>query len=96
MIRVGSLLWSLIVAVAVSGLSLFYTQNNKAGYPFAAIYQTETGESIFNWTVFFADLIFWWLIFSILLVVVKNYLIDSYQDKEKEKEIKDQEKEIKD
>lgn len=37
----------------------------------------------FSWSLFIADLFFWWLIFSILLVLLKNSVFDSFQEEPK-------------
>jgi hypothetical protein len=80
MIRAFSLLWTLIVAVAITALSFYYINGETRGFPFAFAREVEVGGYLgfeYNtWTLIF-DLIFWWLLFSILWVVVKNYIFDS-------------------
>lgn len=42
----------------------------------ASSLQRGINPDYFNWLLFSADLIFWWLIFSILLVILMNYVFD--------------------
>ena len=90
MIKISSLLWSLLVALIVSSVSYFYiTREGSHGFPFRFVQEAtqsaaaalEIGakgyEKIsFSFLVFALDLLFWWLLFSIVLVVIKNYVFD--------------------
>lgn len=91
MIKISSLLYSLLAGLSVSGLSYFYINSTGShGFPLrfaqeatqsaSASLETSGGgvEKIdFSWLLFGLDLLFWWLLFSILLVVVKNYVFDN-------------------
>lgn len=90
MIKVSSLLWSLLVGLIVTGVSYFYINSNGShGFPFRFAQEaTQSASAVldagtkgfvkisFSTWVFILDLLFWWLLFSILLVVVKNYVFD--------------------
>lgn len=91
MIKVSALLWSLLAALVVAGISYFYLSTTGGhGFPFhfaqeatksaSAVIETDGviyQKVAFNYWVFALDLIFWWLLFSILLVVIKNYVFDN-------------------
>ena len=75
MIKVFYLFWTLLVAIAVTLVSFFYMQKGfLRGFPLG-FYNTERQNS-FIVLSFAVDLIFWWILFSILLVIIKNYIFD--------------------
>lgn len=83
MIKIFYLIWSFLGAVLVTLLSFFYLrEENLRGFPFSfaneiTLEASEGRRSLnFNIWVGIADLIFWWLLFSILLVVIKNYVLE--------------------
>ncbi|OGM57329.1 hypothetical protein A3A50_00895 [Candidatus Woesebacteria bacterium RIFCSPLOWO2_01_FULL_38_20] len=83
MIKVFYLIWSLLLALPITMLSFFYLRNgNLRGFPFSfakeiTIEASEGHRSLnFNIWIGLLDLFFWWLVFSILLVVVKNYVLE--------------------
>ena len=90
MIKVSSLLWSFLASLISSGLSYFYINAlGSHGFPFkfaqeatqSASASLETGvkavEKVkFSFWIFALDLLFWWLLFSILLVVIRNYVFE--------------------
>ena len=88
MIKVVYLFWSLLIGLFTTLLSYFYVRDESLyGYPlvyFRIIESAETtsnqliGQSLgkFSYLVFLLDLIFWWLILSAVLVIVKNYILD--------------------
>jgi hypothetical protein len=91
MIKVSLLLWTLLTGLITSGVSYFYVSDSLGhGFPFhfaqeatrsasAAITISEKAlpKVDFNFLIFSLDLLFWWLLFSILLVIIKNYVFDS-------------------
>jgi ribose/xylose/arabinose/galactoside ABC-type transport system permease subunit len=80
MLRVFSLIWTLIVSLAVVGLSFFYIRGDSRGFPFSFAKEiTNGGNASFhvNGYLLTFDIIFWWLIFSILWVVLKNYVFEN-------------------
>lgn len=81
MIRVFSLLWTLILAAIVTGISFFYLRGELRGFPFSFAngtidYNTGTRDFDFNFWLLGLDLIIWWLIFSILWIILKNYVFE--------------------
>lgn len=88
MIKISYLFWTLLLSILTSLLSYFYVREaNLHGYPFAYFKLKEAAGTAgnqligqfaqdFNYLVFGLDLFFWWLIFSTLLVIVKNYVLD--------------------
>lgn len=90
MIKISSLIYSLLAGLIVSALSYFYITNEGShGFPFRFVQEATQSASAsleagtkaffkisFNPWVFALDLFFWWLLFSILMVVVVNYVFD--------------------
>ena len=84
MLRVFYLFWTLVVSLLVTSFSFFYVSEEiKHGFPFTFAKSVENGVNggeillKFNvWTLLF-DILFWWLLFSILLIIVKNYVFES-------------------
>lgn len=90
MIKISALLWSFLVALIVSSVSYFYiTSSGSHGFPFRFAQEATMSASAaleigargyekisFSTLVFALDLLFWWLLFSIVLVVIKNYVFD--------------------
>ena len=81
MIRIYSLFWTLLVAVFITGLSFFYIRGDLRGFPFTfskqVIYQVDGNRFEFNVWSAALDVIFWWLIFSILWIILKNYIFEA-------------------
>lgn len=80
MLRVFSLIWTLIVSLAVVGLSFFYIRGDSRGFPFSFAREITNGVKAsfhLNGYLLTFDIIFWWLIFSILWLVLKNYVFES-------------------
>ena len=84
MLRVFYLFWTLIAALLVTGLGYFYLREvGRHGFPFA--FATEIENSLeggnlalsLNGCALVLDIMFWWLLFSILLIVFKNYVFES-------------------
>jgi len=74
-------LWTLIIAVTVTGISFFYPREDLRGFPFSfaqlIIDQTTgRGRYEFNFLLLGVDLIFWWVVFSVFLLILKNYVFD--------------------
>jgi uncharacterized ion transporter superfamily protein YfcC len=74
----------------ISGLSYFYVSGSLGhGFPFHFAQEASQSASAalmassalpkvdFNFLVFGLDLLFWWLLFSMLLVIIKNYVFDN-------------------
>lgn len=81
MIRIFTLLWTLLAAVVATGIGFFYINGEARGFPlsFARLYvdsETGVGSLSFNYLILIIDIVFWWLVFSILVVVLKNYVFD--------------------
>ena len=84
MLRVLYLFWTLIAALLVTGLSFFYISGEaKHGLPLTFAAEVKDGVSggeillkLNSWSLVL-DVIFWWILFSILLIIVKNYVFES-------------------
>ncbi|OGY25495.1 MAG: hypothetical protein A2Z11_03650 [Candidatus Woykebacteria bacterium RBG_16_43_9] len=81
MIRVLYLLWTLVLAIIITGISFFYIRGETRGFPFTFTKGTAeqisaNGVDINIWSVAL-DVIFWWLIFSILWIILKNYIFET-------------------
>ena len=81
MIRVLSLLWTLLIAIIVTLVSFFYLRGEARGFPFSfskgsAEQISANGVDINIWSVAL-DVVFWWLIFSILWIILKNYIFEN-------------------
>lgn len=80
MIRVLSLLWTLVLGIIVTGISFFYIRGEARGFPFT--FSKETGEQLditkfdFNIWSIALNVMFWWLLFSILWIILKNYIFE--------------------
>lgn len=80
MVRVLSLVWTLVAALLITGLSFFYiTNNSNHGYPFTFAKDiTETsglqGLLVNYWSAAL-DALIWWFLFSILWIILKNYIL---------------------
>lgn len=81
MVRIFSLIWTLILSLLVTAISFFYIREEKVGFPFSFATDTEgqgfagTGIEINFWSLIL-DIIFWWFLFSILWLILKNYVFD--------------------
>lgn len=81
MIRALSLIWTLTLSIAVTAVSFFYVrEDTKHGFPFSfarnEIAPDGSIEYMFNyWSVFF-DILIWWLLFSLVWIIVKNYVLE--------------------
>lgn len=82
MVRVLSLLWTLIFALLITAVSYFYiTDNIKHGFPFTFAREVVdgTGQAFLNinyWSVAL-DVLIWWLLFSICWIIVRNYILQT-------------------
>ena len=84
MLRVFYLFWTLITALIVTGLGYFYIRDEgRHGFPFAFATEVQDGVASgdlvlsFNALSLGANILFWWFLFSILLIAVKNYVFES-------------------
>lgn len=88
MIKISYLFWTLLASLFTTLLSYFYIADASLhGYPFAYYHLVEKSDTIsnmligqykgnVNYIILGVDILFWWLIFSTLLVIVKNYIFD--------------------
>lgn len=81
MIRISSLIWTLILSLAVSGLGFFYIREGMRGFPLAFAEEVEGGGLAgsgldANIWILLIDIVFWWFVFSILWIILKNYVFD--------------------
>ncbi|OGY26606.1 MAG: hypothetical protein A2Z24_02185 [Candidatus Woykebacteria bacterium RBG_16_44_10] len=81
MIRVLSLLWTLILAFIVTGISFFYVRGDTRGFPFSfskeIVDQGSVGSLHFTVGSLVLDAIFWWFLFSVLWIILKNYIFET-------------------
>ena len=81
MIRALSLLWTLLLAVIVTAISFFYIRGGDRGFPFSfsagTVEQIQAnGFQLNGWSVAL-DVIFWWLLFSMVWIILKNYIFET-------------------
>ena len=81
MIRALSLLWTLLLAVIVTAISFFYIRGEDRGFPFSfsegTVEQIQVnGFQLNGWSVAL-DIIFWWLLFSMVWIILKNYIFET-------------------
>ena len=80
MVRVISLLWTLALSIVVTGISYFYIQNvNSRGFPFYFTHEViasdgSTVTTVNYWSVAL-DVFVWWILFSMVWIIVKNYIL---------------------
>jgi ribose/xylose/arabinose/galactoside ABC-type transport system permease subunit len=81
MIRISSLIWTLILSLIVTGISFFYIRGETRGFPFSFSKEigeggfAESGFEVSSWSLVF-DIVFWWFLFSIVWIILKNYVFD--------------------
>jgi len=82
MIRIASLIWTLLISLLITSLSFFYIRGELRGFPFSFAKQVlDNGSGAllgydFNIWLLAFDIVFWWLLFSILVIILKNYVFD--------------------
>lgn len=81
MVRVLSLIWTLALSVAVSGLSFFYIHDEvKHGFPLYFVKDQLGVDGVtsynFNYWLLGIDILIWWLLFSLLWIIIKNYVLE--------------------
>jgi hypothetical protein len=81
MVRVLSLLWTLVLAILTTGVSFFYSQNDfKHGFPFSFARETVGDQGTltytFNYWSVVLDIFIWWMLFSMIWIIVKNYILE--------------------
>lgn len=77
MLRIFSLLWTLLISLIVCGGSYFYIRGEARGFPFSFLKEMETGNFHISFWFLIADIIIWWLIFSVLWIILKNYVFEN-------------------
>ena len=80
MVRVISLLWTLVLAILVTMLSFFYIQESiKHGFPFSFAQEAVAvdGTIAYNFNIWSIalDIIVWWLLFSLTWIIIRNYIL---------------------
>lgn len=81
MVRVLSLIWTLVLSFGVTSVSFFYVRDEiKHGFPFSFAKDSLTGDGTtsfsFNYWSVALDVLIWWLLFSLLWIIVKNYILE--------------------
>ena len=82
MVKALSLLWTLLLAVIVTAISFFYIRGEvKHGFPFTLArdsFNTDgtVGYHVNYFSVAF-DVLVWWVLFSLVWVIVKNYVLEA-------------------
>jgi hypothetical protein len=80
-VRILSLLWTFVASFVASTVSFFYLRDNgeKHGFPFTfakEVVVDGTAQLQYSIWSYLFDVIFWWFLFSILLIIIKNYVLE--------------------
>lgn len=81
MIRALSLLWTLLLAVVITAVSFFYIRSGvKHGFPFTFARESYGVDGILGYDLNYFSVAFnvlvWWVLFSLVWVIVKNYVLE--------------------
>jgi hypothetical protein len=81
MIRALSLLWTLMLAAVITAISFFYVRDEvKHGFPFTFARDSFNSDGTVGYNVnYFSvalDMLVWWVLFSLVWVIVKNYVLE--------------------
>ncbi|HEY4695183.1 MAG TPA: hypothetical protein VIH52_04470 [Candidatus Nanoarchaeia archaeon] len=81
MVRVLSLLWTLVLAILTTSVSFFYIQKEfRHGFPFSFARETISDSGVasytFNYWSVALDIFVWWILFSMIWIIVKNYILE--------------------
>lgn len=81
MVRVLSLIWTLVLSLTTTAISFFYIRDEiKHGFPltFAKDQLTVDGSIDYslNYWLVGIDILIWWLLFSLLWIIIKNYVLE--------------------
>jgi uncharacterized BrkB/YihY/UPF0761 family membrane protein len=81
MVRVLSLLWSLALAFLVTSISFFYVQSDfRHGFPFSYAKEIVSDEGALTYDINYwslaLDVFIWWILFSMIWIIVKNYVLE--------------------
>lgn len=81
MIRALSLLWTLLASLLITGVSFFYIREDQShGFPlsFATDSYLSNGTVGYDFNYFSVafNILIWWILFSLVWVIVKNYVLE--------------------
>ncbi len=81
MVRVLSLLWTFGLAILTTCLSFFYVQSEfRHGFPLTFSSEVVASDGTLAYKTSFwliaIDVIIWWLLFSMLWIMVRNYILE--------------------
>ncbi len=81
MVRVLSLLWTFGLAILTTALSFFYIQSEfRHGFPFTFATEIVASDGTLaykvNYWLIALDIFVWWLLFSMVWIIVRNYILE--------------------
>jgi len=81
MVRVLSLVWTLLLSLSITSVSFFYVREDfKHGFPFSFAKDqfASDGTTTYSLNYFSVafDILVWWLLFSLLWIIIKNYVLE--------------------
>lgn len=81
MVRVLSLVWTFVLSILITAVSFFYIPNGiDRGFPLSFAKDSTAADGtvsyIFNYWLVAFDVLIWWLLFSVLWIAVKNYVLE--------------------
>ena len=82
MIRALSLLWTLLLSTVITGISFFYVrEETRHGFPLTFAKDSFGSDGSlgydFNYFSVVFNLLIWWVLFSLVWVIVKNYVLEA-------------------
>lgn len=82
MVRVLSLLWTLILSLLTTAVSFFYIrEETRHGFPFTFAKDNFSADGSvgydFNFFSVAFNLLVWWILFSLVWLIVKNYVLEA-------------------
>lgn len=82
MIRALSLLWTLLLSIVITCISFFYVRDEvKHGFPFSFAKDSFSSDGTVGYDInYFSvvlNILIWWVLFSLVWVIVKNYVLEA-------------------
>lgn len=74
-------MWTLLAAVITTGISFFYVRDEvRHGFPFSFATDSYGADGTLGYDINYFSVVFdvlvWWVLFSLVWVIVKNYVLE--------------------